>query len=173
MCKDNVNTDALSRLSLLDTTATSYVPPDVVFSLEWLAETPIKANQIKQWTERDPVLSKIKTILLQGPSVLEEFRNYATWKWNGVCRMAAFFLGYKGYCTTPGHSQIVEVVHKVHLGVSWMKSLAWTYVWWPKMDQELENKVRNALSVRQIKIHLHQHFCIHGSGLLDPGLDYI
>lgn len=48
--------------------------------MERLAETLVKVTQIKQWTERDPVLSQVKTLLLQGwPSVVvrEELRPYA------------------------------------------------------------------------------------------------
>lgn len=51
--KDNANADALSRLPLPETPTVTYVPPETVFSLERLAETPVKASCIKQWTERD------------------------------------------------------------------------------------------------------------------------
>ena len=62
--KDNANADVLSRLPLPETPVSTYVPPETVFSLETLSETPVKAAQVKQWTERDPILSKIKTYLL-------------------------------------------------------------------------------------------------------------
>ena len=42
--KDNANADALSRLPLPDTPADTFVPPETVFSLERLAESPIKAT---------------------------------------------------------------------------------------------------------------------------------
>lgn len=64
--KDNASADVLSRLPLPETPAATYVPPETVFSLERLLETPVKVAQIKQWTERDLVLSQVKTFLLQG-----------------------------------------------------------------------------------------------------------
>ncbi|XP_059188219.1 uncharacterized protein K02A2.6-like [Centropristis striata] len=42
----------------------------------------------------------------------------------------------------PGRTQIVEELHETHPGVSRMKSLARSYVWWPRLDQDLENKVK-------------------------------
>ena len=62
--KDNANADALSRLPLPETPVSTYVPPETVFSLEKLSQTPVKAAQVKQWTERDPVLSKVKIYLI-------------------------------------------------------------------------------------------------------------
>lgn len=83
MGRDNVTTDALSRLPLSEKPSTTSVPQETVFSLERLSETPVKATQIKQWTERDPVLSQVNIFLLQGwPNVMEgeELRLYAKLK---------------------------------------------------------------------------------------------
>ena len=44
--KDNTNADALSRLPLPDTPADTFVPPETVFSLERLAELPIKGQAV-------------------------------------------------------------------------------------------------------------------------------
>ncbi len=43
----------------------------------------------------------------------------------------------------PGGARVLQEVHIAHPGVSRMKSLARTYVWWPRMDQDLENKVQH------------------------------
>ena len=44
--KDNANADAPSRLPLPDTPADTFVPPETVFSLERLAELPIKGQAV-------------------------------------------------------------------------------------------------------------------------------
>ena len=143
--KDNANADALSRLPLPDTPVTTYVPPETVFSIERLAETPIRASQIRQWTERDPVLSRVKRFLLQGwPTVVEgeELRPYAKRKTELSLQDGCIFWGARVVVPPPGRTQIVEELHETHPGVSRMKSLARSYVWWPRMDQDLENKVK-------------------------------
>ncbi|XP_042372461.1 uncharacterized protein K02A2.6-like [Plectropomus leopardus] len=143
--KDNANADALSRLPLPDTPAVTHVPPETVFTLERLAETPVKASCIKQWTERDPVLSQVKTFLLQGwPSVVEgeELRPYAKRKTELSLQDGCIFWGARVIVPPPGRAQIMDELHETHPGVSRIKSLARSYVWWPRLDQDLENKVR-------------------------------
>ncbi|CAC5376399.1 unnamed protein product [Mytilus coruscus] len=44
---------------------------------------------------------------------------------------------------TPGQETVMQELHEGHPGVTRMKKmLARSYVWWPKMDSELENKVK-------------------------------
>ena len=42
-----------------------------------------------------------------------------------------------------GREKVIEALHETHPGIIKMKSLACNYVWWPKMDKELELKVRS------------------------------
>ena len=39
-------------------------------------------------------------------------------------------------------ARVVEELHKAHPGICCMKALARSYVWWPKIDTHLEQKVR-------------------------------
>ena len=38
---------------------------------------------------------------------------------------------------------VLEELHETHTGVNKMKALAKTYVWWPGMDDEIKEVVRN------------------------------
>ena len=42
-----------------------------------------------------------------------------------------------------GRTRVVEELHEGHPGVSRMKSLARSFVWWPGMDHDLEAKVKS------------------------------
>ena len=39
--------------------------------------------------------------------------------------------------------RITEHLHQSHPGITTMKGLARSFVWWPRMDLELENKVKS------------------------------
>ena len=38
--------------------------------------------------------------------------------------------------------RVVEELHETHPGICRLKALARSYVWWPKMDADVEQKVR-------------------------------
>ena len=57
--RDNSNADALSRLPLPDSPPSVPVPGDILVTMEHLTITPVHARQIKLWTSKDPVLSKV------------------------------------------------------------------------------------------------------------------
>ena len=42
-----------------------------------------------------------------------------------------------------GRQKVIDELHTAHPGISRMKSLARSYVWWPGMDEQLEAKVKN------------------------------
>ena len=46
-------------------------------------------------------------------------------------------------------TRVVEELHETHPGICRMKALTRSYVWWPKMDADLEQKVRQCLSFQE------------------------
>ena len=53
-------------------------PGETVLLMEALVSSVVTAVQIKAWTEKDPVLSKVKEMVLQGqkPTAADEFKPY-------------------------------------------------------------------------------------------------
>ena len=67
-CKTEVrgNADALSRLPLLEAPAQTQIPPELVFLMDHLNESPVTAEHICAWTRRDPSLSAVLQAVKQG-----------------------------------------------------------------------------------------------------------
>ena len=63
------NADALSRLPLPETITSVPVPGDLIHLVHHLADSIITAAQIKKWTDKDPVLTRIYTLFQTGWSV--------------------------------------------------------------------------------------------------------
>uniref|UniRef100_A0A8C2FFT4 Gypsy retrotransposon integrase-like protein 1 n=2 Tax=Cyprinus carpio TaxID=7962 RepID=A0A8C2FFT4_CYPCA len=144
--KENANADALSRLPLPDIPASTPLPPETVFLLEKLSDSPVSAKQIKTWTERDKVLSKVKRFILQGwPGRLVdiEMKPFEKRKNELSVQDGCILWGSRVVVPPPGRARVLQEVHIAHPGVSRMKSLARAYVWWPNMDRDIEDKVQH------------------------------
>ncbi|CAB4020383.1 Hypothetical predicted protein [Paramuricea clavata] len=59
----NANADALSRLPLPDTPGSTPVPQETILLMELLETTPIRAEQVKNWTKRTPILARVLNLL--------------------------------------------------------------------------------------------------------------
>ena len=60
------NADALSRLPRPVTTSSDKLPGDLVHLTEHLSATAVNAEAIKNWTSKDPILSKVRKYLMVG-----------------------------------------------------------------------------------------------------------
>ena len=75
---ENANADLLSRLPLPETPARVPDPGETVLLMDILETSVVTAAQIKAWTAKDPVLSQVRDMILQGkaPSDTEELQPY-------------------------------------------------------------------------------------------------
>ena len=64
--KENSNADVLSHLPLPESPDNVPLPGETIFLLDTLQGSPVNAAQIRAWMSKDPVLSKVQTMVLQG-----------------------------------------------------------------------------------------------------------
>jgi len=64
--KGNSNADVLSRLPLPDSPDAVPVPGETIFLMDTLQHSPVIATQIKTWTSNDPILSRVRDLVLEG-----------------------------------------------------------------------------------------------------------
>ena len=66
------NADGLSRLPLPEAPSEVPVPAELVLLVEHLLDAPVKAQEIRTWTRRDPLLSRVKQFIQSGwPATVE------------------------------------------------------------------------------------------------------
>ena len=141
--KQHGNADAMSRLPLPDT-VTPPLPPETVLLLEFLEKSPVTAKQVRLWTRRDPILTKVSEYIhTQWPTTIEDnLKPYGTRQLELSNQDGCILWGNRVVIPPQGRLQILQELHEGHPGVSRMKALARQYVWWPCLDKDIEEKVQ-------------------------------
>ena len=140
------NADALSRLPLPEQPAVVPTLGDVDLLMNQLSDAIITAAQIATWTQKDPVLSRVHCMILHGwsKSTLDSaFKPYSSCKDELSTVDGCVLRGCRVVVPPPGREMILEQLHDTHPGISKMKSLARSYIWWPGLDADIESKVQH------------------------------
>ena len=78
-----------------------------------------------------------------GPDQLAQNSSLSTQEdWNLVSKITACYGEVVLSSSQPGRGKILSLLHEGHPGICKMKSLACNYVWWPKIDVDLEARVK-------------------------------
>lgn len=132
--------DALSRLPLPDTDDHS----EDIFYFAPLNELPLTAKDIERETGQDKLLSVVRDMIWHGwkktvPEQLKPFwlRRFELSVDNGC-------IVWLNRVVVPQslHSVVLGLLHAQHLGITKMKAVARSMLWWPGMDSALEETVR-------------------------------
>ena len=137
----------LSRLPLPGHPQIIPEPAETVLLTNELSRSPTSATDIRTWTSKDPTLSQVLRATLRGwregtPND-PELTPYYDRRHELSVVDGCILWGNRVVIPKPGREKVIEALHETHPGIVKMKSLARNYVWWPKMDKELELKVRS------------------------------
>ncbi|KAL5250031.1 hypothetical protein ACHWQZ_G015941 [Mnemiopsis leidyi] len=144
--KDHANCDFLSRLPAQNQEPDELSEEDTVFAVT-LEEAMLNAEVIIQETRRDPVLSRVYQFTLDGWPAKVESAN------EEMCHFQRRRdeLGTESGCVTWGNRVVIptklrptvlEMLHLTHVGMTGMKMLARSYVWWPNLNADIERLVK-------------------------------
>ncbi|KAL5517714.1 hypothetical protein EMCRGX_G003317 [Ephydatia muelleri] len=147
---ENSNADGLSRLPLRESPSSVPVPGDTVLMMEALSDmgSAVSATAIKSWTDRDPVLSRVRRMVLHGWQQQEgvDFQPYQQRKHELSVEDGCVLWGSRVVVPPAGREAVVRLLHEGHPGISRMKALARGVVWWPGLDSQLESKVKECVA---------------------------
>ena len=139
--------DALSRLPIPCRFSESPCPVEFINLLEFLNSSPVTADQIRNWTARDPTLSKVfwfvQTSWPDSDSDLgEEFRPYKARIGELNLQDGCVMWGSRVVIPPQGRKRVLDLLHEGHSGETRSKSFARMYVWWPGMDGQITETVQ-------------------------------
>jgi len=148
----HVNADALSRLPLPTVISHTPQPADIILLMEEMKDGPITSRDIKTWTRRDPILSRVVQYVLHGwPAKLEgeQFRPFWQKRLELTCQDGCLLWGSRVVIPTVGQSQVLEELHSAHPGATRIKRIAHTLVWWHCIDKDIDQQVRSCLECQR------------------------
>ena len=148
------NADALSRLPCTLTTSTdsTAAPAELIHLIEHLDSTCISAANIQDGTTKDPLLSQVRRFIQLGwpeESPGPDYKVYFSKKQELSVLDGCILRGSRVLVPLQYRKSVLEELHRAHPGVTKMKGLARSYVWWPRMDLEIEALVKECTQCQE------------------------
>ncbi|UYV85059.1 K02A2.6-like [Cordylochernes scorpioides] len=137
--------DAFSRLPLEEINSREDNIDLVTHDISFLNVTPLDHLIIEEETNKDPVLNKLKEYLLEDPQLAkkdETMKPFLSKLENISILQGCIFVDSRAVIPRTCQDQILKLLHQGHIGINRMKSLARSSVWWPKMDSQIEEFVK-------------------------------
>ena len=138
--------DYLSRFVIPEEKAPEYNKIAVFNELE---EVPLNHHHVAEESNKDPVLRKIKSFLINGwiqKEADDATKTYFEKQLEMSLEEGCVMWGRRVVIPNILRNKVLEILHNQHTGMTRMKMLARSSCWWPNMDSGIE------LYVKQCKI---------------------
>ena len=108
---------------------------------------PVTVEQLKVATRRDAILSKVVqyTCTSWPACVPETFASFQRKKEELSVENGCLLWGVRVVIPSSLRTQVKDQLHQDHCGISRMKAIARSYLWWPGLDQGLESLAKSCL----------------------------
>ena len=133
-----------SCLPLPDYPSDIPVPGEAIFLIESLYNTPLHTKQVANWTNQDPILSRVRNLVgrersdVHEPDLAPYIQRQNELSVTGGC----ILWGSRAIVPLAGRQEALRMLHEGHLGMSRIKAKARSLIWWPGMDMEIEEMVK-------------------------------
>ncbi|CAB4022196.1 Hypothetical predicted protein, partial [Paramuricea clavata] len=145
--------DGLSRLPLHSETPEEEPDPVGLFYATQFEPLPVTAEQVKRETQRDPLLVKVHELVMKGWSTPQDeaIKPFYQRKDELTVHCGVLMLGHRAIIPAKLRNQVLTELHEGHLGIVKMKSLARSYIWWPKIDKDIEHLAKSCPGCQDIQ----------------------
>ena len=139
------NVDALSRLPDPVQIKNVPIPEEIVLVMNYIDSGPVTWKQISQASRNDSIISKVINFVqsywpqnVTDPELLPYFNRRKELSIDQNCLL----WGARVVVPTKLQKLVLQELHDCHPGVVKMKALSRSYVWWPRINEQIELTVK-------------------------------
>lgn len=109
-------------------------------------DLPIKYDEIVRETKNDVILSTVIDAIMKGSTLdgkNDDFKPFIQRLNELSVEHDVLMWGYRMIIPTTLRLSILHQIHESHMGIVKTKSIARSYIWWPKIDDDIENMIKS------------------------------
>ncbi|KAJ8346504.1 hypothetical protein SKAU_G00279050 [Synaphobranchus kaupii] len=130
--------------------------PNAALGAATLDTLPISSTEIRHDTISDPTLSRVLEMVITGhfPDTKDagvELSPYLVRRHDLTIEQGCLMWVIRVIVATKLRPRVLKELHTAHPGVVRMKSLAWSYVWWPGIDSQIELQAKSCHSCQRVQ----------------------
>lgn len=136
--EEHGNADGFSRLPIQEKRTGNYDTVDI-FQIENLETLPVTAKSIREETNNDKLLRKVRQALEQGKSL-------APFNYNDnefALQDGVVFRKERVVIPETLRDKVLNELHSGHFGTVKMKQLSRNFCWWPRIDKDIDQITKN------------------------------
>lgn len=151
----NQNADALSRLPLPAKEASCEDLQEYVLVMEALDDSFIPSTELRRLTKVDPVLRQVLSLILKGwPTDKNKISNHLRPFYNRrddlTVAHGLVYWGQRVVIAERARERLLKLLHDTHVGASGMKAVARTLLWYPGLDEDIEQVARRCVTCAKV-----------------------
>ena len=155
--QESMEMQMVSLVSLLSDVSPKDTSSDPrVFNISQMESLPVTVRQLRAGMHSDWILSKVYRYVKGNwphhvPKCLQPFANRRN---ELTVEEGCLLWGFRVIIPLRLREKLLDELHRDHPGVTRMKSVARSYMWWPGMDSEIEHIAKSCQSCQSVKGNL-------------------
>ena len=144
---EHSNADGLSRNSVFDPEPLS----SEIYKVSYCDDLPITSEDIAKATRTDKILGPVLKYVQNGwpMKVDPDFKPFFSRKYELSLDNGCILWGMRVVIPGRLRDRLLHMLHDTHPGISRMKAVSRCHFWWPQLDSQIEDLVRNCLVCQQ------------------------